>query len=484
MKTRRIGSIALAAAAVTFFTAWALLKCGDDKTPVKSHHSGSHVRTELPDTLRAVTLYGPTSYFQYRDQDMGLDYEMVSRFARDNNMVLDLKVASGIPEMLKMLHEGSVDMIAYNVPRIAEYRKGLDYCGKNTVTRQVLVQPRKNPIRDVTGLIGRTVYVEKDSKYQYRLSNLNDELGGGIGIEAVISDTIETADLVRMVSRGELPLTVTDSDMADICAEVYKNLDVSMEVGMDQFSSWAVARGDSLLSSAINRWYSSNDVESQYKHAHKKYFEHMVMADNESGFASPDGNAAQGPGESSAPYPQGGVISRYDHLFRKYAEQIGWDWRQLAAIGYTESKFNPNITSWAGARGLMQLMPSTARQYGVADRMNDPDASIYGASRALRDLDASLSRYVRDPAERRKFVIASYNSGIGHILDAIALARKYGRDPGTWYGHVREMALLKTKPQYYNDPVVKHGYFRGRETVDFVDRVLSAYGRYRNAVPQ
>lgn len=482
MKLREIGWIALGAAALTLVVALLTLQGGDTES---GHKRGEcHDKTSLPDTLRIATLYGPTSYFTYRDQEMGMDYEMASRFARDNDMALQVKVASSVPGMLEMLRRGEVDMLAYEVPRIAEYQKDLLFCGRSNVTHQVLVQPSRGGLKDVTALVGQTVYVEKDSKYQYRLQNLNDEIGGGIGIEAVITDTLETTDLVRMVSRGELPLTVTDSDLAQICAKTFGNLDVSLPVGMDQFSSWAVGADDKVLADAVNRWVKQNDVEKEYADMHKRYFEHIAqtaLEEETPGESSGGvGNAPRAGTDAPRPTPAG-AVSPYDAIFKKYAAEIGWDWRQLAAIGYTESKFDPKIVSWAGARGLMQLMPSTARSYGVADRMDDPAASVYGATRVLRDLDKQLSSYIPDPQERRKFVIASYNSGAGHVLDAIALAKKYGKNPQVWYGHVREMALLKTKPQYYNDPVVKHGYFRGQETVGFVDKVLSTYERFRGA---
>lgn len=453
--------------------------------PQREKPKAATSRTQLPDTLRAVTLYGPTSYFSYRDEAMGADYEMLSRFAGDHKMALELMVASGVPEMLEMLRKGEVDMIAYEVPRIAEYRKDVAFCGKNRVTHQVLVQPKGDSITDVTSLIGKTLYVEKDSKYQYRLMNLNDELGGGIGIEAVTTDTLETADLLVMVNNGELPLTVTDSDMANACASMLRNIDASLPVSMDQYASWVVAKNDTLLANTLDRWTKSVGYAAADQDVNEKYFRHLIesaVADSE--FQNGEGASASGSHTTTgAQVRPDGSISDFDGLFRKYAAEIGWDWRELAAIGYVESGFKPHVVSWAGARGLMQIMPSTARTWGVADRIDNPDANVYAAAQTLAKLDKSLAKRIADPEERRKFVIASYNSGLGHILDAIELAKKYGRNPTVWYGNVRDMALLKMKPQYYNDPVVKHGYFRGQETVDFVDRVRAAYARFRQSSP-
>lgn len=123
-------------------------------------------------------------------------------------------------------------------------------------------------------------------------------------------------------------------------------------------------------------------------------------------------------------------------------------------------------------------MPNTARAMGVGD-LHIPDNNILGASRLLKQLNESLKTKVPDSTERMKFVLAAYNGGLGHVYDAIALAKKYGLDPETWNGNVSEAALMKSRPQYYNDPVVKNGYFRGRETVDFVDRVMTVYQYYK-----
>ena len=468
MKLRHIGLASLATALVAAI----VLFCVDSR----SSAGYGQLRTAAGnsckrDTLRAVTLYGATSYFQYHDQPMGLDYELLTRYAEAHDIAVDLKVAADMSTMLLMLRHGEVDVIAYNVPRIAEYAKDVRFCGKYTVSHQVLVQPKAATVRSVPDLIGKTVYVEKDSKYQYRMVNLADELGGGIGIEAVVSDTLETVDLVRMVSDGNLPMTVADSDMADICADLYGGIDVSIAVSTEQVSSWVVADDDKQLADRIDAWAKTDEAAADYDRLHDKYYRHAAKTAMEARQIA----AARGPAAV------GGV--KYEKLFRRYASTIGWDWRQLAAIAYTESRFDPTAVSWAGARGLMQLMPSTARQYAVTD-MADPEQSVRGASFALADIDKSLRKHIADPAERRKFVIAAYNSGLGHILDAIALARRYGRNPSLWYGSVREMALLKTTPQYYNDPVVKHGYFRGQETVGFVDKVLGAYEQYRRTVPE
>ena len=166
----------------------------------------------------------------------------------------------------------------------------------------------------------------------------------------------------------------------------------------------------------------------------------------------------------------------------RYAKEQGWDWRLIAAQAYHESRFDTSVVSWAGAKGLMQIMPRTARSNGLADKdIQNPEKNIATAIKIMASLERSFST-IEDPQERMKFILASYNSGIGHVLDAIALAKKYGKDPQKWDGNVAEYILLKSNPEYFNDEVCKFGYFRGRETYSYVNKVLKLYEYYKSKI--
>jgi membrane-bound lytic murein transglycosylase F len=174
----------------------------------------------------------------------------------------------------------------------------------------------------------------------------------------------------------------------------------------------------------------------------------------------------------------GGVISHYDGFFQRYASTIRWDWRLLAAQCYQESTFDPKARSWAGACGLMQIMPGTADHLGLS-RANiyDPEQNIAAAVRYLAELERNFSD-IREHFERTKFVLAAYNGGHFHIRDAMALARKNGRNANSWR-EVESFVLGLSQPQYYNDPVVKNGYMRGSETVDYVRKIHERWNGYR-----
>lgn len=438
--------------------------CTSGKKAADGEDSVLAEQRPLPDTLRVATLYSPTSYFIYREEEMGYDLQLIRDFGADKGVVIDLTVAHSLPSMIAMLDSGLVDLVAYEVPVTAEFKQSVIACGPQTVTHQVLVQPKKKgkpEITDETQLVGKDVYVEADSKYQYRMQNLSDELGGGINLHVIDRDTLITEDLIDMVSQGKIPLTVVDSDIAKLNATYYKDLDVSLRVSFPQKASWGVAPGNQWLADSVNAYFSQEAPRRKQAELLKRFFELSKGA----------------PMDFKVDF-RSGHLSPYDHLFRRHAEEIGWDWRILAGQGYQESRFDSARVSWAGAKGVMQIMPRTARAYGLPDdKITNPEANIAAASRIVADLDKTFRRRVPDRGERQKFVLAAYNSGLAHILDAIALAEKYGLNPRVWDGNVARALMMKSNPEYYSDEVCRAGYFRGRETVAYVNQVLSFYNQ-------
>ena len=174
------------------------------------------------------------------------------------------------------------------------------------------------------------------------------------------------------------------------------------------------------------------------------------------------------------------VISAYDDLIRRVSEREGNDWRLMSAIAYHESRFTPDITSRSGARGLMQIMPSVARQFDVpVEEISDPETNVWLANRLLTEIESML-RLPESTSEtdRMSIVLASYNSGIGHVNDARRLARLNGEDPNSWEVVARYLQL-KAEPEYYQNEVVKCGRFTGsRQTLAYVKGVIGRYDTY------
>lgn len=416
--------------------------------------------------LVVLTLYSSTTYFDYRGQKMGFQYELSQQFADELGVKLRVETARTPTELVEKLLNGEGDLIAYTLPITKNGKDGLLYCGEEVITHQVVVQRRtgKQPIlKDVTDLIGKTVHV-KPGKYHERLKNLNQELGGGIDIQLVDNDSISHEDLITKVSQGAIDYTIADNDIARLNKTYYPNLNIDLPISFDQRASWAVRKDQPDLAAKANEWHQKGLKRTAYTASMKRYFETSKRAPH-----SPVLSVSEG------------KISIYDDLFKKYAPEIGWDWRLLAALAFTESNFDSTAISWAGAKGLMQLMPTTARANGMPEGMeHNPEESIKAAVKYLGRTARSFANIPEE--ERIKFVLASYNSGIGHILDAMALAEKYGKDRHVWTDNVEPYILLKSNEEYFTDSVCKHGYFRGIETYNFVRDITQRFERYKEII--
>jgi membrane-bound lytic murein transglycosylase F len=176
-------------------------------------------------------------------------------------------------------------------------------------------------------------------------------------------------------------------------------------------------------------------------------------------------------------------LSLYDNMIKKFSISIKWDWRLLASLICQESQFNPGVESYAGAFGLMQIMPDTGNNFGI-DITSSPENNMKAGIRYIDWLYSIFTHRIPDERERLKFILAAYNAGPGHVLDAVKLAEKNGMNPQKWDGNVAIWLLKKSEPEYYNDTVVKNGYFRGTESVKFVSQVLDRFEHYKNVIPE
>lgn len=426
--------------------------------------------------LKAITTYGSTSYFIYRGRPMGYEYELLNRLAKDLDVELEIIVAHDLGKMFDMLNNGEGDIIAYNLKVTKKNNERAEFTRYLQLTNQVLVQRKpdnwrnlkthqaeKLMIRNPIQLAGENVYVRKNSAYEERLHNLSNEIGAEIRIKEVPGH-LETEELIRMVSEGFIDYTIADRHMAEIVAAKFSNVDIKTEISFNQKNAWAVRKSSPQLLEAVNTWLDKETKGPDFYVIFNKYFKNRTAYTQrvKSKYFARDG----------------GQISPYDHLFKQYSENINWDWLLLAALAYQESRFYPDTISWAGAVGLMQLMPQTAESFGAVNA-SDPQESVKAGIKFIGWLERVWAKHIPDENERIKFVLASYNVGPGHVLDARRLAAKYGRDPNKWSGHVDYYLLLKSEEKYYTDPVVKEGYCRGKEPYLFVKEVLQRYDQYK-----
>lgn len=427
--------------------------------------------------VRVVTNYNSTNYFVYKGTPMGYQLELLKEFSNYLGLKLDVTVNNDLTTNFENLHTGNVDIIASNLAATLEKDRDVSFTEPHSYSRQILVQQRysinnddnntreyNKLIRNQLDLAGETVYVQKGSAYATRLRNLAQEIGDSINIVEIADYEVE--QLIGLVAQGEIKYTVCDENLARVNLNYFPNLDVETAISFPQKLSWAVRENSDNLLNVINNWLISFKKTSRYNHIYQKYYlnkrsVHLV----DEGFHS----------------IKGGQVSDYDEIIREESNKFNWDWRLTAALIYQESRFLPQAESWAGARGLMQLMPATASRFGVKN-IDKPRENIRGGVEFLRWLDERMKLRIEDPEERIKFILASYNVGIGHVLDAMSLAEKYGKNPKKWENNVDYYLLHKSEPKYYNDPVVKYGYCRGEEPYHYVTEILERYEHYKNVM--
>lgn len=327
---------------------------------------------------------------------------------------------------------------------------------------------------------------------QYRLA---DAFGQSIGVSVRVDVCRSQQEMLQRLIKGDGDLVAYHVDVVDslqdevaFCGEneITHLLDTLSVVERDRSLrpeapvAWLVRSSSPQLESALNKWLAQNEthfLNISFPAVAYAQTSHRRRTSSSMGRGWSGGIVPRSHPASPILNAAAGQISKYDHLIKKYAHEVGWDWRLLAAQAYQESGFDPQAMSWMGAQGLMQLMPSTARSFGVHN-VFDPEQNLRGAVAFLKTLQ---QRYASIPADERiNFILAAYNAGPGHVDDARSLAKKRGRNPDVWQGNVADIVLRMSDASYYNDPVCRHGYFRGSETYNYVTDIRERWSAYRN----
>ncbi|HEY0142182.1 MAG TPA: transglycosylase SLT domain-containing protein [Thermoanaerobaculia bacterium] len=444
-------------------------------------------------TLRVLFTFNSTGYFIFRGETLGYEHELLSRFAKAMKVRLVPVVVRDSRTLFEQLNRGEGDVVAAQLVAPANEQEvlvtdglyatsavvvqrgaGHEAAGHTAATATALereeretgaaVAIRARLVARPAELGGRDVHISRRSPYRRTLLELNDALTDDVHVVEVD----ESADrLIQRLSEGEIGYTVAAENLARLKSSEYSNLVIQPALGPPQQVVWAVRRNAPKLHDALNIWLAAQRKSGLTNILYRKYFL------DRRGFQS----------RASSRYLTGetGTLSPYDDFFREYARIPGWDWRLVASQAYQESRFQNSARSWAGAVGVMQIMPRTARELRVDPR--SPEQSIEGACRYLWKLDDRLKKAVPRESERIRFILAAYNVGLGHVEDAQRLAKKNGDDPAEW-DDVAYWLICKSKRGVYNDPVVKYGFARGTEPVDYVERIMDRFEHYKSFVPE
>ncbi len=423
-----------------------------------------------------LTENNSTAYFIYRGNAMGYEYETVDSFAHSIGVQLNVVVVRNIDNIFAMLDSGDGDIAADNLTVTNSRRRNVDFTLPLFTTRQVLVQRKpdnweklsqtqldKILVRGAIQLADKKVYARTGSSFYERLQALSNEIGGKIEIIPAPPGE-STEELMADVAMGKIDYTLADENCADIVSGFYDNLDVKTPVSFPQKIAFAVRSNSPDLLTALNEWVKKERKSKFLQIVYDKYY-------NDKKFAAIRQNATY----CSI---SGDKISPYDELAKKYSPRIGWDWKLLVSQIYQESQFDPHAQSWSGAYGLMQTLPTTSN---IDSADMTPEKSVNAGVQYLKTIDDYWAKSIPDQKERIAFDLASYDVGIGHVIDAKNLALKFGLNPSLWENNVAYFMLNESNPKYYNDPITQYGYCRGQEAYQYVREILNRYAMYCNA---
>lgn len=423
--------------------------------------------------LVAITDDNPFNYFEIKGEPKGYQYEMLKQFANNLGVELEIVVEPNYHNALQFLQQRRVDIVAMEMPPVTDRRFAIEQTEPLFMARQVLIQRKPENWRkmrtmktvddhlvtDLKQLEGKTVSLSAMSRKQYYLSDIQHATNQNIRFNT--ESQKNSGNLIEAVANGDTDYTIAFENTANAYSMIYNDLDVRTVVSPEIGVSWAVRKGSVNLREAVNQWIATNRNTREFKYQYTKYFENSRYVHLALGMPL-----------------KHKTISDYDDVIRKMSATIDWDWRLLSALIYRESKFQTDVKSRVGAFGLMQLMPSTARRFG-AHEGSTPQDQIAAGVRLIKYLDNQFKGKVPDPEERKKFVLAAYNIGLAHILDAYNLAEKHNKNPMVWADNVEYCLLAKSQPEFYNDPVAKYGKVSGKETQRFVTDVLEKYDHYK-----
>ncbi len=409
-------------------------------------------------TLRMITRNTPTNYFLWRGELMGFEYDLVKKFADLHKLRLEVVVAPPEVDMIDWLQQGRGDLIAASFTVTPERgERGIAFTRTyNAVGEQLVSGGDRPPLQTLEDLRGRTLVVHKNTAYWHTATTWLQQ-GHDFTLEAA-PDAMNTDEILLAVAAGRFDASLADSHLVAIEQRFIDGLQPGLIKEPKRSHAWAVRDANPLLLEALNGYLNAHYKGLFFNVTYNKYFRNQRRIEKYQG-------QRLNPQQSLSPY---------DDLVKSAANPVQLDWRLVVAQMYQESRFDPEAVSFAGAQGLMQVMPRTAREMGYQLPLTVETGIVAG----VRYMDWVRARFERHlPLEERLwFTLAAYNAGYGHVYDARRLARQKGLDPDRWFDNVENAMLLLSKQEYARR--ARFGYVRGREPVNYVRGIRDRYHAY------
>ncbi len=417
--------------------------------------------------LKVLTLHSINSYFLYDGEDHGLEYELLFLYAKSQGLEIDIVTIENYHEMYDSIAGGNFDL-AMGTLFVNSAMDSITPFGNPLYHSDVILvsstgskaAPKNTPSINVIHHSPVHFWIhEQDSILQQIRDSLKH-------IETQVSKELA----LEMVANNEFSRLVVDRNDFSIMHSFFPQLMEHSVLERNQPVAFAFNPYSKSLKDNFNAWHAKQHHSSDYQYTLQKYKDHSAFIKEKLKY--------------EMPMIRKGTISKYDSLIKMYAEREAFDWKLIAAIIHQESRFRPLTVSPVGAFGLMQLMPSVAKTYRINFKtLSSPDLNISTGTKYFRWIYNHFDKPEYTEEDKIRFSLAAYNAGIGHVLDAKALARKYNLNPYVWNDNVEEMLLKKSTRKYYSDPVVKYGHCRGLETRLYVRNIMQYYEHYLNFLP-
>ena len=408
------------------------------------------------EVIRVITRNSPASYFVWRGQLRGFEYELTREMSRQLDLHVEMVVPPPEADLIDWLLAGKGDMIAASLA-ITEERKnrGVAFTDPYHQAIELLVMRHDDPLRSIADLDGRRVIVNPGTSY-WRTAERLRESGINVAIEPP-PVPLGTDEIISRVADGEFDLTIADSHIAALEMAWRDDVVADIALGDPVDHGWAVRSESPSLLAALNSFIDKEYRGLFYNVVYERYF---------------SSNAGQPPLPLEARAEEG--LCPWDGLVRTYSSTYGFDWRLVVALMFQESRFDPEARSPNGALGLMQMLPRTAGQLGFS-ALHDPETGIHAGVKYLAWL---RDRFENDLSvhDRTWFALAAYNAGYGHVQDARRLATQLGLDRDRWFSNVERAMLLLSRPDYAQS--ARYGYCRGAEPVAYVRTIRDRFAAY------
>jgi len=416
-------------------------------------------KDKLP--LRVITRNSPETYFLWRGELLGFEYELMRKFADIHKVKLVIVVADSYEEMLELLANGKGDVIAAGLSRTEKRSKQIakknlaTSMRYNRVKEQLVAHKDSKPIKVLADLKGRSVIVRKTSSFWATAQMLAKEYGVNI---VIAQEDIATEVLIAQVADKEIDLTIADSNLIAIESNFRPEIITPWTFKEDVPYAYLVRKNNPQLLAYLNEFVRKYYRGTFYNVVKNKYFYNEKLQES----------------HKKHRLVSGSTLSPYDDIVQSYVQPYNFDWRLIVSQMYQESRFDPLASNATGAFGLMQMLPRTAAELGVKD-LKDPEQAI---ASGVQYLDWTRDRFSKDlPIQEQIFFsLASYNAGYGHVKDAQRLARQLGLRSDKWFNNVEKAMLLLQRRHYYKK--ARFGYVRGREPVNYVRDIHQRYLSY------